>query len=404
MQTGNVTTPFGRRPVSLALVRRQQAAVEIKAGKSAEKWKIFRDVSAAMAPLGIQSNSLAVLDALLSFYPDNELRQDAQLIVFPSNTQLSLRAHGMAGSTLRRHLAALVEAGLIIRKDSANGKRYARRDDDGDVESAFGFDLSPLLSRAEELAMLAQQVVAERAAFRKMKENLTICRRDVRKLITAAMEEGAEGDWQAIEDIYVALIARLPRTPSIADVNGILEEMQMLKEEVLNRLETQEKLENPGANGAQIEQHIQNSKPESIHELEPCSEDRRGAKSSKPTRTEREGLKAFPLGLVLKACPQVSNYAAGGSIGNWRELMSAAVVVRSMLGISPSAYQEACEVMGPENAAVAVAGILERANMINSPGGYLRELTRRSERGQFSLGPMIMALLKANGVAQSRVG
>ena len=88
MQTGSVTTPFGRRPMTLALVRRQAALAEIKQGKTADKWKVFRDASAAMELLGIQSNSLAVLDALLSFYPDNELRQDKQLIVFPSNLSL----------------------------------------------------------------------------------------------------------------------------------------------------------------------------------------------------------------------------------------------------------------------------------------------------------------------------
>src|SRR6478609_408861 len=103
MQTESVTTPFGRRPMTLALVRRQQAAKLIESGKIADKWKVFRDASAAMEALGIQSNSLAVLDALLSFYPENELRGDAQLIVFPSNMQLSLRAHSMPGSTLRRH-------------------------------------------------------------------------------------------------------------------------------------------------------------------------------------------------------------------------------------------------------------------------------------------------------------
>ncbi len=129
MQTGHVTTPFGRRPMTLALVKRQQAAGEIKAGKTADKWKVFRDASAAMDRLGLQSNSLAVLDALLSFYPESELRQGAQMIVFPSNIQLSLRAHGMAGATLRRHLAILVETGMINRKDSANGKRFARKDD-----------------------------------------------------------------------------------------------------------------------------------------------------------------------------------------------------------------------------------------------------------------------------------
>ena len=68
MQTGSVTTPFGRRPMTLALVKRQVATNEIKAGKSVEKWKVFRDASEAREELGLQSNSLAVLDALLSFY------------------------------------------------------------------------------------------------------------------------------------------------------------------------------------------------------------------------------------------------------------------------------------------------------------------------------------------------
>lgn len=404
MQTGNVTTPFGRRPMTLALVRRQTVSANIKQGKTADKWKIFRDASAAMELLGIQSNSLAVLDALLSFYPDNELRQDAQLIVFPSNAQLALRAHGMAGATLRRHIALLVESGMIIRKDSANGKRYARKDGAGQIESAFGFDLSPLLARSEELAILAQQVMANRAAFRKAKESLTICRRDVRKLITAAMEEGAEGDWQAIEDIYVALVSRIPRVPTAAEITTILEEMQRLREEIVNRLESQEDHEIDSTNDAHSEQHIQNSKPESFCELEPSSEEELGAKPSEVRRPKREPIKAFPLGMVLKACPTISDYGPGGAIGNWRDFMSAAVVVRSVLGVSPSAYQEACEAMGPENAAAAVACILERANFINSAGGYLRDLTRRSERGAFSLGPMIMALLKANGQGTVRAG
>jgi replication initiation protein RepC len=404
MQTGSVTTPFGRRPMTLALVRRQKALADIKQGKTVDKWKVFRDASAAMELLGIQSNSLAVLDALLSFHPNNELRQDAQLIVFPSNAQLALRAHGMAGATLRRHLAILVESGLIFRKDSANGKRYARKDAAGQIESAFGFDLSPLLARSEELAIMAQQVMANRAAFRKAKESLTICRRDVRKLITAAMEEGLEGDWQEVEDVYVALVGRIPRVPTLAGVTSILEEMQMLHEEVVNRLEMQENSGNSSTNHAHSEQHIQNSNTKSFNELEPGSEKEQGAMPSKIRPPKSEPMKAFPLGMVLRACPSIGDYGPGGVISGWRDLMSAAVVVRSMLGVSPSAYQDACDAMGPEMAAAAIACILERANFINSAGGYLRDLTRRSERGEFSLGPMIMALLKANGQGGLKVG
>ncbi len=102
--------------------------------------------------------------------------------------------------------------------------------------------------------------------------------------------------------------------------------------------------------------------------------------------------------MVLKACPDISIYGPGGAISSWRDMMAAAVVVRSMLGVSPSAYQQACEVMGPENASVAIACILERGGQINSAGGYLRDLSRRAEKGEFSLGPMLMALLRARGV------
>ncbi|MFW8642805.1 plasmid replication protein RepC [Rhizobium beringeri] len=227
--------------MTLALVKRQIETSKIKPGKTADKWKVFRDASEARELLGLQDRSLAVLDALLSFHPDNELRQDAQLIVFPSNAQLTLRAHGIAGATLRRHLALLVEAGLIVRKDSPNGKRYPRKDKAGAIDSAFGFDLSPLLMRTDELAMMAQQVVADRFALRRAKENLTICRRDVRKLISAAIEEGASGNWENIEAIYIGLVGRIPRSPTLSDATSILDEMELLLQVATNILKCSEK-------------------------------------------------------------------------------------------------------------------------------------------------------------------
>ena len=403
MQLGSVTTPFGRRPMTLAHVRQQVASADIKPGKTADKWKILRDASASMSMLGIQSNSLAVLDALLSFHPETELREGANLIVFPSNIQLALRAHGMAGATLRRHLAVLVDAGLIARKDSANGKRYARKGSSGTIETAFGFDLSPLLARAEELAISAQQVMADRAALKTARENLTICRRDTRKLISAALAEGADGDWLPIEAMYITLVEKFPASPTLETVTYLLGKMQSLQEEVLNRLSFNEKSENLSSNDSHIEQHIQNSHTNYPTEFEPSTETGMASKfSDRPHNTKP--MKNFPLGLVLRACPAILDYGPGGDIGNWRDLMSAAVVVRSVLGVSPAAYQDACMAMGQENAAVAMAAILERASLINSAGGYLRDLTRRAERGEFSLGPMVMALIKSQVEEGRRLG
>ena len=406
MQSGSVTTPFGRRPMTLALVRRQVATSEAAKDRSIDKWQVFRDVCESRAVLGVQDRALAVLDALLTFHPVAELSAERAMVVFPSNAQLSVRAHGIAGTTLRRQLTALVEAGLIIRRDSPNGKRYARKDGTGEIETAYGFDLSPLHARAEELAMMAQQVVAERMRFRRVKDELTIIRRDVRKLISAAMDEGADGDWSGIEDSYVALCGRIPRRPTIAQLLDIVDEMEMLRTEILNLLDAQANSQKTDTNDDQIGRHIQNSKSESIHELEPRSEKEQGAKPVDDDRPKHEPIpiKNFPLGMVLRACPEIAMYGPGGTIGSWRDLMGAAVVVRSMLGVSPSAYQDACEVMGPENAATAIACIHERGGHINSAGGYLRDLTRKASKGEFSLGPMLMALLKANGCAMERTG
>ncbi|MGO6993826.1 plasmid replication protein RepC [Rhizobium johnstonii] len=428
MESGYVTTPFGRRPMSLGMLASQQLAETIEPGMKRSKWKLFRAICEARPALGVSDRALTVLDALLTFYPDDEISEEKGLIVFPSNAQLSLRARGMTPATLRRHLAVLVEAGLILRKDSPNGKRYARRDRAGAIGEAFGFSVAPLLARAVEIETLAAQAVADRELLRVTRERLTLCRRDISKLIAAALEEGVSGDWEGISAMFRALLARIPRVATAEDLAPLLDEMRLLRAEVVNMLERRLRTKKIDANESQIEHHKQNSNPDSTYELEPSFETKQGEKAAadndpnagpsderrlkqqKPSggmsnRAEGAadpgagpGLKSFPLGLVLQACPSILDYGPGGSIGNWRDLMSAAVVVRSMLGVSPSAYEEACSGMGPENAATVIACILERGGHINSPGGYLRDLTRRTERGEFAIGPMLMALVRANGL------
>jgi replication initiation protein RepC len=404
MQLGSVTTPFGRRATSLALIKGQMQSAEIKPGKSVDKWKVYRDICDARSLLGLRDRALSVLNALLSFYPEICLAEGSNLVVFPSNAQLATRANGIAGTTLRENLALLVDAGMIHRKDSPNGKRYARKDRAGAVEEAFGFSLAPLLARSEELARLAQQAAFERNQLKIVKEKISLCRRDIRKILTAAVEEGASGDWGKFEAHFVGTVSQIAKAKTPEALDDILDEMTMLLEELLNTLEMQLISKNPDTNDDEYRQHIQNSNTESIVESEPRSEKEQGGKSSPAIRQRDEPIKAFPLGLVLRACPEIAMYGPNGMIGSWRELMSAAITVRSMLGVSPSAYQDACDIMGPEMAAAVIACIFERGGFINSAGGYLRNLTRRAEKGEFSLGPMLMALMRANAPAGRKAG
>ena len=405
METYQSTTPFGRRTLTLAHVATQVAAKDRAPEKAVHKWRIYQAICDARTRLGVSERALAVLNALLTFHPETVLTGE-DLVVFPSNAQLARRAHGMAPATLRRHLAVLVEAGLIIRRDSPNGKRYARRNGEGEVELAFGFDLGPLVARAEEFERLAAEVAAAERALKLVRERITLCRRDITKMIATGVEAGVpvgpagQGSWTEVHGLFRAILGRMPRVATLAALEPIAAELTLLADEVLSLLENHANTPNPSGNESQDERHIQNSKSEAPIDLEPALQEGRVARAVSTDRTGERRSSSFPLGMVLQACPDIVDYARDG-IHNWRDFLAAASVVRSMLGVSPSAWGEAQRVMGEVEAATVIACLLQRAEAIQSAGGYLRGLTRKAEAGQFSLGPMLMALL-GNRMRQQR--
>ena len=392
-----ITTPFGRRSMSLGQLKIQAQAQDIEAGKTADKWQVYRWLCEGKEIIGVGDRSLAVLNALLSFLPDNELSADNGLVVFPSNVQLSMRAHGMANATLRRHLAALLECGLITRKDSPNGKRYSRKGRGGEITDAFGFSLAPLLARAEELQQAAESVRAASRALKLVRERITLQRRDIAKLIEVAVAEDVCGDWGTLWTRFRAIVEAIPRRAALEALEPILSDLAALHDEVAMLLEKHVNAENPSANESQNDPQQQNSKPDSKSDLEPGLRNSQGPKAALEKAKAEDATKAYPLGLVMKACPEIADYAANG-ISTWRDLMTTAAQVRGYLGISPSAYEEALDIFGQENTAVVIACILQRSQRINSAGGYLRALTEKARAGEFSIGPMLMAALKANGV------
>jgi replication initiation protein RepC len=435
MQTGHAfTTPFGRRPLSLGMLATQANASEIDPELSVDKWKLLRGVSEAREKLGISDRALVVLNALLTFYPQTELAEANGLVVFPSNAQLSQRAYGMAPATLRRHLNALVEAGLIFRKDSPNGKRFSRKarfsagdgaGEGADGREAFGFNISPLIARACKIEALAQQVREERYQLKMLKERVSLLRRDIDKLIELGSETLPDVDWQTKYALFRATVDALPRQASCEDLELAADGLECLHLEISKLLENKLNSQNMSANESHNERHKQNSKTQSTSDLEPRfrtkqggpdadntgpiervaagggeSDGRRGGDiPATPDLGVESGVpaeKPIPLGLVLKACPDIANYAKG-EISSWRDLMAAAVTARPVFDVSPSAYQEACEVLGQERAAIVIACILQRAEHITSAGGYLRVLTEKARAGEFSLWPMLLAQLRANG-------
>lgn len=357
------TTPFGGRPMTLALLQARNETREVPKGATLDKWQLYRWLCEGKTIIGVGDRALAVLNGLLSFYPDSELSEENGLMVFPSNVQLSLRAHGMAGATLRRNLASLVDCGLIVRRDSPNGKRYARKGRDGAIAEAFGFSLAPLLVRAEEFRVAAERVRAESRTLKLVRERITLQRRDIQKLVEVAVDEGAPGDWGGVWRRFRAIVDAIPRRADINELEPVVADLAGLREEVDMMLESFMNTTILNANESHNERQQSDSNTDSIFEFEPALE--RSTARDEPNPGRNEKPKGYPLGLVLKACPDIADYAVDG-ISNWRDLMHTAAQVRGYLGVSPSAYEDACHVMGSETAAVIIACILQRAQHINS--------------------------------------
>ena len=192
----------------------------------------------------------------------------------------------------------------------------------------------------------------------------------------------------------MASLKEFSRAARLEELEAAAEALSSLADDILNLLEVQVKTTNISANESQNERHKQNSNPNPLIDLEPSLREGRAARAEPNHPPTLPPEKTYPLGMVLNACPDIVDYAKGG-IANWRDFLATAAVVRPMLGISPSAWEEAQTVMGDTQAAIVIACLLQRSSEIQSAGGYLRELTRKARAGEFSLGPVLMAQINA---------
>lgn len=384
------TTPFGRRPLSLGMMAAQAAAKACPDNAVGHKWRIFRDVTEAKNHLAVSDRALAVLSALLTFHPETTLSLGTPLVVFPSNRELSMRAHGPSPATLRRALAQLVEAGLMIRRDSPNGKRYARRDSAGAITRAFGFDLTPLLARAAEFATLAQAVRAAARRCLLLREEITLNRRDLVKILALAAQTAWPGPWAALTERFAACGGMPGRTADEPSLLSAAAALRALRQEVDKWLPDPANLTNTTGNASHGERHHQSSDPDPATDSERSLRRRPAEAASSTAEPVRCPPRPLPLPMVLEACPDVVLYACAG-VRSWSDLADAVAVVRPVLRIDPDVWDAAVAAMGRDQALVAVSAILQRAATISAPGAYLRDLAQKARSGRFSAWPMLFA-------------
>lgn len=342
---------------------------------SVNKWVILRALVKAQDRFAVSARDLTLLQALLSFYPHDMLQAGAEMVIFPSNKTICDRMNGMADSTMRRHLRHLLEAGLLTRRDSCNGKRFAIQHHDQKL--AFGFDLTPLLRNAPFILTAAAEVEEQEKADRYLRAELQLMRRDI-----FAMIETVTGDLaQSLQNYWATGQKALRRKLSSDDLKALHNDHRTL----LDHLKTS----NLNSTDSQNEQHKHNSNINIYESEEAMTVDPKCEIAAQNPQSD------IPLHVIMKACPLFESFN-NAPINHWSHFIDAAHRLYQALGISKDTYAEAVKCLGLHQASIVIAALFQRFDQLRSPGAYLRALVKKAYAGKFSYRPMVMALL-SNG-------
>lgn len=392
--------------IDAVILKHQTHATTELPPNGVNKWEALRELSAAREAFGLTDRDMSVLQALVSFYQNTILGgNESDLVVHPSNKSICERLNGMPASTMRRHLGQLVHAGVVIRRDSPNGKRYARRY--GAEKIVYGFDLTPLVARFAEFCAAAEEIRAEAERLKRLREAVSLMRRDLAAL--SAYGEEIRPDlaiWAQFSDMAVLTARDLRRKLTLTDLEKMHERLHLALDRARGILEPRD-TKNMITNESQNEQHYQNSNKDSYDSELPQELEKGGGVGSDLAAVEavatlddtpasdvpEQHLPNLPLGMILQCCLELQTYS-DAPIRHWHEFVRAAEAVRPMMGISPTAWEDAKQTMGAAEASVVLAVMLERIVDIRSPGGYLRSLSAKAAVGAFSSGPMVMSLMR----------
>ncbi len=340
---------------------------------SVDKWQVLSALTTASTDFDISHRTLTVLKALMTFLPDRDIpAEPGSAVVFPANRTLSERLNGMPESTLRRHLARLVQLGLVNRHDSPNRKRYARKVGQG-VELAFGFDLSPLNGHADQIFLTAEQATRRTERIRTLRDRIALARQQLIALNDSRFAVLIES---------ARLILR--RKSSEQALQDLTREMEDTADQNKVKAVHQPELRTIQLSGpdSQNERHIQDSCESKFDSEEEIPSPQNPADKKNDNSN---------LHIVLKTCTEFQDYYPK-PITRWAELVAVAEKLSPMIGIDLPVFNEARSSMGAVAAATSVLCILERLQDIRSPGAYLRKLSQKAQAGTFSCMPMLKAL------------
>ncbi|UWR13352.1 helix-turn-helix domain-containing protein [Sulfitobacter mediterraneus] len=270
-------------------------------GIAQNKWQLLRAIEEIREPLGLKGTSISLLRAMISFLRVDQVdaARDDGHICFASNASLAKRVH-VSIQTVERHIAKLVSLGLLTRKSSGNGKRWARRDRRGNIVLATGLSLLPLAERYPEFVRMAQDYQDQKIELGRLRD---MCSAALTTLKAHLLPE----EWE--ETLVSKARSLLRRQPDKMALTDLLAEITV----EISKLTSAEPIDLRGT-APEIEGHKETSKTQYVEE-----------KSSNDIEVKQDDMeRAYPrlcaelkLAKNQKECQRLMDDIAGYlSLGN----------------------------------------------------------------------------------------
>jgi replication initiation protein RepC len=437
------SAPTGLRRLTLGLLQATRAAegfAGLPPGVTLPG-QILAAFKAAATRLGVAPRLVHAIDWLFKFTQPQDWEAEGRPIVWPSAT-LQQEALGLSETQAKALNRSLIEAGLIAMKDSPNGKRWGRRDSEGRITEAYGFDLSPLAARHAEFVQLAAEAKAERAEKGHLRRRATIARNGIIQILETAGEYGfADEAWTTLLDEADHLAGLIRRIESLDEMAFAVARLERRQGEARDWLESRlteaeraaAESSYTGPKGAEYRpQNIPTNAADDLKsDTVSAPQDGNAEVAAPPGRAgEPDGTAAphqdgttaggataptpdqptteapvppdrdppmhLTIDELLQLAPRLRTYLTTPN-PVWHDIVNAADWLRGEMGISRPLWSEACVAMGRECAAVAVALVSARPaeHFRTSPGGYFHGMVAKAKAGELNLVRTIWGLRQA---------
>jgi replication initiation protein RepC len=344
--------------------------------------------------LGLPGHAYKLLDWLVRLTKPVDWEEGSRPIVWPA-ARRQAEFLGVSPRAVQMLNRALGEAGILVMRDDPQGRRYGYRDPKtGRISKAFGFDLSLLKERHEEFVHIAAEAEIERDRMKKLRQRKTLARKAIAQ---AAEELGAQGhDSEALQQLLreAADLVKAGSQCERSDELGLaVKALERRRDEIHQMLRELIKPVETAPLGEENCAHSTSTTPKenllkdtviaaggcSSVEAPPVPNDRA---PSVPQHLFPESLQITPATLVELA-PRLAPYMpARTNDKTWPATVDAALFLSGEMGINRMLWARACDVLGREYAAVALAIVSTRpeGHFTSGPGGYFAGMLRKFEK------------------------